>query len=337
MIACVYKYQTMPSYKSDKPHHTRTGFKNNYAHARRDWGDVAKWIITDYRPDPREYIFPLAENDPAWLRANRSEPTLTWIGHATFLLQINGKNILTDPHLTKRASPLPFGPPERFVRPGLDFDALPHIDAVVISHNHYDHLDQPTVKRLAAQAGGPPQFFVPLGIADWMAAQGIAGAIEMDWWEAADALDLRFHFVPAQHFSSRIGVDRNRTLWGGWVIEAANFRFYFAGDTGYSKDFADIGARFDGIDLAAIPIGAYNPRSIMAFMHVNPEEAVKIHQDVGARRSVAMHWGTFRLTLEPMDEPPQRLAKALEAEGLSPTDFFVMQHGETRSLADFLR
>ena len=158
VVSCVYQYQTMPHYKPDKPHHTTQGFKNNYAHERRDWGDVAKWIIKEYRPDPREYVFPLADNDSAWLKTNQTEPTLTWIGHATFLLQINGKNILTDPHLTERASPLPFGPPARWVKPGLNFDELPHIDAVGISHNHYDHLDLPTVKRLAAQPGGPPLF-----------------------------------------------------------------------------------------------------------------------------------------------------------------------------------
>ncbi len=170
-----------------------------------------------------------------------------------------------------------------------------------------------------------------------MADQGINSAQELDWWDEVAALDLRFHFVPAQHFSSRIGVDRNKTLWGGWVVEAPNFRFYFAGDTGYSKDFADIGARFDGFDLAAIPIGAYDPRSVMAFMHVTPEEAVKIHQDIGARTSVGMHWGTFRLTVEPMDEPPQRLAKAREAAGLKVAEFTVMQHGETRRLDTLLR
>lgn len=337
VLASFIGCQTMSHYDPQKSHHRPKGFKNNYGHEHRDWGDVAKWIVKDFRPAVREYAFPLAKNDVAWLQANRSQPTLTWIGHATFLLQINGKNILTDPHLTERASPLPFGPPARWVKPGLNFDELPHIDAVVISHNHYDHLDLATVRTLAAQAGGPPLFFVPLGIRQWMADQGIKNARELDWWDASPALGLNFHFVPAQHFSSRIGVDRNKTLWGGWVIETANFRFYFAGDTGYSKDFADIGARFDGFDLAAIPIGAYDPRSIMAFMHVTPEEAVKIHQDIGARYSVGMHWGTFRLTVEPMDEPPQRLAKARAAAGLSEDVFSVMQHGETRFLDALLR
>lgn len=337
VVACVYKYQTMPAYNPDKPHHTRTGFRNNYPHSAKDWGDVALWILKDYRPDRRDYDFPLAPNDPTWLQANTAEPTLTWIGHASFLLQIDGKNILTDPHLTERASPLPFGPPARRVQPGLDFETLPHIDAVVISHNHYDHLDQGTIRRLAAQDGGAPLFLVPLGIRQWMENEGIETARELDWWEQVSALGLRFHFVPAQHFSSRIGVDRNKTLWGGWVIEAPGLRSYFAGDTGYSRDFRDIGAAFDGMDLALIPIGAYDPRSVMGAMHVTPEEAVQIHRDVGARHSVAMHWGTFRLTAEPMDEPPRRLAAARAAAGIAEEDFVVMRHGETREISSLMR
>ncbi|MDX1496163.1 MAG: MBL fold metallo-hydrolase [Salinisphaeraceae bacterium] len=337
VMACVYKYQAMPNYDPDKSHHRKQGFKNNYPHPSKDWGDVALWILKEYRPDPRKYNFPMAQNDPAWLKSNRQEPTLTWIGHATFLLQVNGKNILTDPHLTERASPLPVGPPVRKVEPGLTFSELPHIDAVVISHNHYDHLDLPTIQRLAAQPGGPPLFLVPLGIQAWMREQGINTARELDWWEQVAALDLNFHFVPAQHFSSRIGVDRNKTLWGGWVIEAPGLRSYFAGDTGYSKDFKDIGARFDGFDLALIPIGAYDPRSVMAAMHVTPEEAIKIHQDVGSRHSVGMHWGTFRLTVEPMDEPPQRMASARANAGIAEKDFVVMQHGETRKIAHLMR
>ncbi|MGH8541354.1 MAG: MBL fold metallo-hydrolase, partial [Stenotrophobium sp.] len=253
---------------------------------------------------------------------------LTWIGHASFLVQWNGLNILTDPHLTARASPLRHAGPKRYQPPALDFADLPPIDAVVVSHNHYDHLDLVTVKRLAREHA--PQFFVPLGLKTWFERQGIDKVTELDWWQAASSGALRVTAVPVQHFSGRSASDRNKTLWCGFVLEMAERRVFFAGDTGYSKDFADIGERFAPIDLALIPIGAYEPRSFMRPVHVNPEEAVKIHRDIGSRQSVAMHWGTFRLTLEPLDEPPKQLAVALEAQAVSPESVWVFKHGETR-------
>ncbi len=323
--------------ESDKNHHVDGGFVNNYPYPERDTADAFRWMFENASKAYRKVDFLLAENDPAFLRANTSEPTLTWIGHATFLLQIAGKNLLTDPHFTRRASPLAFGPPVRLTPVGLAIEQLPHIDAVVISHNHYDHLDEGSVLALARQAGGSPTFLVPLGLSAWFRDRGITKVIELDWWEKVATAGLDFHFVPAQHFSSRSPFDKNKTLWGGWIVDAPAFRFYFAGDTGYSPDFKDIGQRFSGIDLAAIPIGAYAPREIAKAMHVNPEEAVSIHQDVGAAYSVGMHWGTFRLTLEPLDEPPKRLAEARNAAGIAEERFFVLQHGETRSLRHMLK
>ena len=221
---------------------------------------------------------------------------------------------------------------------------MPHIDAVVISHNHYDHLDLATVKHLSRQARGSPRFFVPLGLKAWFHGHGMHDAVEHDWWDSADFAGLRLHLVPVQHWSSRTTFDYNRTLWGGWIVELPGtsggeprFRFFFAGDTGYSHDFLDIAARFAPIDLAALPIGAYEPRWFMQVMHVNPEEAVQIHRDLRARHSVAMHWGTFILTDEPLDEPPHRLAAARRAAGISAEEFFLMQHGETRRLAPLMR
>ncbi|MGH3851177.1 MAG: MBL fold metallo-hydrolase, partial [Pseudonocardiaceae bacterium] len=269
----------------------------------------------------------------ALLKANHAEPTMTWIGHATLLLQLGGVNILTDPHLTERASPFPFIGPQRWVPPALNFRELPHIDIVLLSHNHYDHLDRGTVTRLNRQPGGPPKFYVPLGLKAWFVNEGIGNVVELDWWERARELGLTLHFVPMQHWSSRTSFDRNRSLWGGWVVEQPSFRFIFCGDTGYSQDFQDIARRFGSFDLAAIPIGAYEPRWFMKTQHVNPEEAVRIHRDLHARHSVAIHWGTFALTDEPLDEPPRRLAEALAAARIAPEQFFVMKHGETRSLA----
>ena len=197
----------------------------------------------------------------------------------------------------------------------------------------HDHLDQDSVGRLAEQAGGSPRFFVPLGLKDWFARRGIHDVVELDWWERRDFKGLDVHFVPVQHWSARTLTDENQTLWGGWVIRHPELSFFFAGDAGYSRDFTDIGAKFGGFDLAAIPIGAYAPRWFMQIMHMDPAEAVRVHKDVKARRSVAIHWGTFaNLTDESLYEPPLRLAGAKKEAGLSDDDFFVLKHGETRVL-----
>jgi N-acyl-phosphatidylethanolamine-hydrolysing phospholipase D len=327
---------TNPMYDPSKSHHTAEGFRNNHPSGPR--GSFWKWQLERWEkglPKIPEggYHVELLQPDVARLKANRTEPTLTWIGHATFLLQLGGVNILTDPHLTERASPVSFAGPKRVVPPAMEFRDLPHIDAVVISHNHYDHLDRETVRRLASQTAGSPRFFVPLGLKAWFASQGIHDMTELDWWDEADFKGLKFTLTPVQHWSSRTPWDRDKTLWGGWVIEQPAFRFFFTGDTAYSPDFKDIGKRFGTIDLAAIPIGAYAPRWFMSIMHANPEEAVKIHQDLHARHSVAMHWGTFILTDEPLDEPPRQLAAARRAAGISAEEFFLMKHGETRELA----
>jgi N-acyl-phosphatidylethanolamine-hydrolysing phospholipase D len=245
-------------------------------------------------------------------------------------------NVLTDPQFSERASPVSWAGPRRVVPPALPIAALPHIEIVLISHNHYDHLDRASVEALAAQPGGSPRFFVPLGLKAWFAARGITDVVEQDWWEHADYLGLRIHEVPSQHFSSRTLWDRNRTLWGGFLVEHPTLRFYFAGDAGYSRDFAEIHARLGPIDVAALPIGAYEPRWFMGPMHINPAEAVQALQDLHARLAVAMHWGTFNLTDEPLDDPPRALARALEAARITPGRFLVFTHGETRRLAPLL-
>lgn len=327
-----------PHYNPAKSHHTADGFRNIYPHPPKP--SFWKWQWQRWTGGVAEepeggYNFPLLKPDQAFLASNRSRPTLTWIGHATFLLQVGGVNILTDPHFSERASPLSFAGPKRRVPPALDFTTLPHIDVVVISHSHYDHLDLETVKRLDGQAGGPPMFFVPLALKAWFNEQGIDNVTELDWWESRDHLGLKLHLAPVQHWSQRSLWDRNRTLWGSWVIEHRELRFLFGGDFGYSRDLADIGQRFGRIDLAALPIGSYEPRWFMSTMHVNPEEAVRAHRDLNARYSVGMHWGTFRLTDELLDEPPRKLAEALAEAGVPAERFFVMKHGETRML-DFL-
>jgi len=292
----------------------------------RLWGGLPREVPGGWNP-------PVLKPDLEPFRARGAAPRIAWFGHDTFLLSIGGVLVITDPHLTGRASPLSFIGPKRRVPLPVRIEELPPVDVVLISHNHYDHLDRATVQRLNAQPGGAPQFLVPLGLKAWMAEAGIERVIELDWWQHAEVRGLTLHLVPAQHFSARTPFDTDRTLWGGWIVDHPSFRFYFAGDTGYGPLFKEIGRRFAPIDLAALPVGAYEPRWFMSPVHVDPEEAVRIHLDVGARRSVGMHWGTFQLTDEALDEPPRALATALKEHGVSAEDFSLMQFGEARTLA----
>ena len=329
-----------PYYDPAVAHRGRDGFHNNYPAAREGSYWVWQWQRwRDGLPHPPQngYRFPMATVQTAYLQSNRTEPSVTWIGHASVLLQIGGLNILADPHFGERASPLSFAGPRRKVPPGLDFSQLPHVDAVVISHNHYDHLDTGTVKRLAAQAGGSPRFYVPLGLRKWFNDEGIADVVELDWGESREQSGVKIHCVPVQHWSKRTLTDRDQTLWAGWVFEHPTLRAFFAGDTGYSKDFADIGRRFGSFDFAAIPIGAYEPRWFMQPYHVNPVEAVQIFEDLHARTALGIHWGTFELTDESLDEPPRALARALREKSIPPERFFVLKHGETRRLSQAQR
>ncbi len=204
---------------------------------------------------------------------------------------------------------------------------------VVISHDHYDHLDTWSIKRL----GNQPMYFVPLGIRDWMIDKGIKGerVVELDWWQSRDVQingeQLRVTATPTQHFSGRGLFDRNKRLWASWAIEWNNFGLWFGGDTGYNdRQFREIGSRIGQIDLGIIPIGAYDPEWFMGTVHVNPEDAVRIHQDIGARQSIGIHWGAFLLTAEEVDEPPQRLAAALTTSNLPADSFTAFAVGETR-------
>jgi L-ascorbate metabolism protein UlaG (beta-lactamase superfamily) len=289
----------------------------------RFWAGLPRKVAGGWHP-------PVLQLDLSPFRARGHEPRVAWFGHDTFLLSIGGALVMTDPHLTGRASPVGFTGPRRLVPPPVAIADLPHVDVVLISHNHYDHLDRDTVRALNRQPGGPPHFFVPVGLKAWMRDAEIEAVTELDWWESAESSGLKVYLVPARHFSARTPFDTNRTLWGGWIVDHPSFRFYHAGDTGYDPVFEEIGRRFAPIDLAALPIGAYEPRWFMSPVHANPDEAVRIHLDVGARRSVAMHWGTFQLTDEAMDEPPAALAAARAAHGVSPQDFFTMQFGEAR-------
>ncbi len=325
-----------PHYDPAKPHHTPAGFRNNYV---SDFftGSFWKWQWQRWReglpmPPADGYAsFPVQRPDLDWLRQNRSEASATWIGHATVLLQVGGLNILTDPVFSERVSPVSWAGPKRKVPLPAQLHELPRIDVVIVSHNHYDHLDLPTLKALAAQEGGPPMFMMPLGVGDWLKEQGVPNVAQLDWWQAQDVSQTRIHFVPVQHWSARGPFDRFDTLWGGWVIESRAsgkpFLAFFTGDTGYSKDFVDIHRRYGDFDLALIPVGAYEPRWFMRNQHVDPTDAVRIHRDLRARQSLAIHWGTFELTDESLDEPPRALKRALHEQHVNENSFVVLPHG----------
>jgi N-acyl-phosphatidylethanolamine-hydrolysing phospholipase D len=335
---------TNPDFNSAKAHHTVKGFRNNYADVKgKPLGDLLSWQFNAKKqglPKPpsqvvKGYQFPLVQPDFAALAAAKLDPakvTLTWIGHSTALIQMSGLNVLSDPHFTERASPLAFAGPKRKTAIPITLQALPTIDAVVISHNHYDHLDTGSIKQLIQQAGGEPTFFAPLGVDRWLKEQGASKVIGLDWWEQAKLGAIEFHLVPVQHWSARSPFDSNATLWGGWVVKSEKFKWFFAGDTGYSKDFKDIHARFGDFDLAVIPLGAYEPRWFMADQHVNPAEAVQIHLDVGARQSIGIHWGTFELADESLDQPLLDLAEALDAAKVPRAQFITLNHGQTKVL-----
>jgi N-acyl-phosphatidylethanolamine-hydrolysing phospholipase D len=272
---------------------------------------------------PRPGAAPLVRYDRAAMEAS---PSLTWIGHSTFLVRMDGVTFLTDPMFSDRAGPVSFAGPRRAVPPGVPLDSLPRPDFVLLSHDHYDHADRPTVQRLASQG---VRFVVALGLGRWVRSAG-GKAIELDWGEQVELDGVTIHCVPAQHFSGRSLKDGGQRLWAGWVVSGPTRRFYHAGDTGYSADFATIGERFGPIDLAAVPIGAYRPEHMMRYVHTTPEEALRLALDVRARRSVAMHFGTFDLADEPLDEPPRRFRSEAERLGLGPDRAWILKIGETR-------
>ncbi len=270
-------------------------------------------------------------NDGAFLRENarHSTPTVTWIGHATLLVQMDHVSFLTDPTWSDTASPVSFAGPRRYVPPGVALEDLPPIDFVVVSHNHYDHLDVATLRALA-QRDPHTRFLVPLGNGDLLRRNGIDDVGELDWGESEEIAGVRVHCLPARHWSKRGLRDDNRALWSSWAVVGPTRSFYHAGDTGWFDGFARIGEVFGGFDLAAVPIGAYEPVAMMHDAHLNPEEAVRAVLALGARRSVGMHFGTFDLTDEPLDEPPRRFRAAAAPEGLAPDSAWVLRIGETR-------
>jgi N-acyl-phosphatidylethanolamine-hydrolysing phospholipase D len=330
-------------------HHTPRGFRNNYvASVTKSLGELLRWQFQRLRaglpPDP-QVPTPCQAADLDFIhrnaRAREMTPAVTWIGHATSLVQASGLNVLTDPIFSRRASPVRFAGPERAYPPGLRLDELPQIDVVVISHNHYDHLDRDSILSLSQQPGGSPLFLTPLGLGSWLRSRGIENFKELDWWHHHTHRGVDFHCTPAQHWSGRGLHDRNRTLWCAWAVLAADFHWFFSGDTGYSRDFADTHRYFadrqgaelgGGFDIALIAVGACLPRWFMSMQHVDLPEAVQVHLDLGAKRSMGVHWGTFSLADEPLDQPIHELDAARRAKNVAEAEFFIMPIGATRRI-----
>ena len=289
--------------------------------------EVLKWSWE--RRGKRVETFEFETKEPNYQKIYKNEELMiTWIGHESFLYQNKDINILTDPHFTERASPLSFTGPKRYMAPGMKIDDLPDIDVVTISHSHYDHLDYGTVKSLSEKFKNI-LFVVPLGLKEWFEDKGIYNVKELDWWESTKLQRTVITFTPVQHWSARGLFDRNESLWGAWHFKNNSHSFIHLGDTGYTNDFKEIRKKLGPVDLAAIPIGAYEPRWIMEFSHMNPEEAVMSYFDLEATEAVGMSWGTFILTDEPVTEPLEKLNEALQRYDLSESDFFTLSHGET--------
>ena len=320
-----------------------TLFRNPWPDSEpRGFRDLIRWALerrTHPRvPTPPRGTFPSAQPAIIRPRAAAGDFTATWIGHSTVLLQLGGVNALTDPVFSERAFPVQWMGPRRVMDPGLTIEALPPLDLVLLSHSHYDHLDRPAVIRLA-RSQPDATWVVPLGLGAYIRPWGVRRVIELDWWQETVAAGVRITATPARHFSARRPGDRNRTLWCGFAVESAGRRVFFAGDTAYHPEFGKVAERAGPFDLVMLPIGAYDPRWFMHVVHVDPEEAVRVYQDLVAAHPAAplalmlgLHWGTFRLTDEPMDEPPRRTA-ARWREAMLPEDrLWIAAVGETRSL-----
>jgi len=298
-------------------------FNPTGANGQSFW-QLPRLFLTRRTPWPRRVpVQPRRPPQPA----GPDEVIVTFIGHATFLIQTSAGNVLTDPMYSERASPLRFAGPRRVAIPGVAFDDLPRIDLVLLSHNHYDHCDLPTLANVAKRFR--PRLITPLGNGTILRSAGVTGVEELDWWQQAAPVSPHVTLVPAQHFSARGPLDRNRALWGGFIIEANHRRVYFAGDTGFAGHFAEIRERFAPIDLALLPIGAYEPRWFMKDVHMNPAEAVQAHLDLGAARSLGMHFGTFQLTTEGISEPVDELDRALQEQEVPSSQFEVLEFGES--------
>jgi N-acyl-phosphatidylethanolamine-hydrolysing phospholipase D len=308
------------------PHRDADGFFNPWQRYERGglWAYL-RWQLFERNPYDRsaEPSVPSVENDGAYLAGVEDSASITWVGHATFVVHEGDDVFLTDPHFGKRSFI-----PARSTPPGLPLAAIPADAFAVISHNHYDHLDESTIEALPASVG----YYVPLGMAEWFRARGRTDVTELDWWQSAERGRFTITCLPSQHWSLRMGQPTNSTLWCSWLVDSGERRYYFAGDTGYFPGFAEFGRSWDSIDVAMLPIGAYAPRWLMSYQHMDPVQAYRAFQDLGAHYLLPMHWGTFDITDEPLDLPPSELASAVQQAGGDMDRIRVMAIGERWNL-----
>jgi len=318
---------TMPAYPLSD-HFDGRVFRNPRKHVDRSWADVLRWKM-NARPVPWPESLPLIPIEPA-----RGPLAATAVGHASLVVDLGGTVLLTDPVWSERVSPVSWAGPKRVQPPGVGFGQLPRIDAILLSHDHYDHCDLPTLRRLAA--GGVRRVITPLANGDLLREAGFPAAaiVELDWWQQTELPNgVMVTLTPAQHWSNRVSGPRNGRLWGGFFVRSPDRSFFFAGDTAANdRLFSEIRSRLGNPDLAALPIGAYEPRWFMSGQHCTPAEAVAIHRLLGAGSSIGMHWGTFQLTDEGRDDPAHALAQALSEHGLENNAFRAMEAGSAVSV-----
>jgi N-acyl-phosphatidylethanolamine-hydrolysing phospholipase D len=334
-----------PTDRAAAHHAPGGGFRNPWPGSTpKGFADLLRWTgerladrVRGRGPAPAPE-FPLAR--PAFIAPRATDGALraTWVGHSTVLLQLGDVNVLTDPVWSERASPFSWAGPKRQVPAAFPIASLPPVDVILLSHDHYDHLDAATV-RLLAETHPDARWITTLGVGARLLGMGVRQVVELDWGDETSAGGAQIACTPAQHFSGRTPTDRDSTLWGGFALRAAGWRAFYAGDTGYHPVFAEIARLHGPFDLALMPIGAYAPRWFMRPVHMDADEAVAAVSDLlsahAGHRSAMLpiHWGTFRLTDEPMDEPPRRAADAWAVRGLPSDDFWLLRHGETRTRA----
>ncbi len=314
LIFCLIYFSTSMSFAQERFSNS-DGMKNE-----KSLSEVLKWSWS--REEPKKEFIKTNGNINLNSLKDREHYAL-WIGHSTFLINNGDLTILTDPIFSERASPLTFAGPKRLIKPVIKIKDLPKVDVITISHNHYDHLDVNSLRKIQKKFPNV-KILVPKGDLKLLRNYNLNNGFEFLWWEAITLNNTKFIFTPAQHWSARGLRDRNKSLWGSWFIKTEEKNIFHAGDTGYSDDFIEIRNRLGPVDFAMIPIGAYDPQWFMSYSHVNPEEALSIAKDLDAKKSIGMHWGTFILTDEPVLEPRERLNKITNQTNV---DFYTVTPG----------